>query len=726
MNIKILSVILAVLPCVGFAATTRNNSADGAGRFGIRAPSLSIGPAVKSKNINVQKSNTSSNVATTNTTNVTSEAVVESEPVASESAEAIVSANVGPDECRAAYRECMDDFCLLDESEGGRCSCSDNIKQSKSLIQEIQEIELAAEKQFTEGVERERLGAKAKFVKFGESEQAQKSSRRTGIDLVAWINGGSSAASLDADDDIGDNLYDMAADSCSFILDMCEKPRAEMEEKLYQREITKDCKNFSTYLAEQKRAAESNRRTADAAVRSATLDMLTTTNKYNRGECLLAYRACIADKGGCGVNFENCLDAKLLERRANACENVLDQCMAVKTFVLDDWKDEAKMILADAAVYSDKNMRLTCNAKIRACLEDGCSINTDSGCLTNVNVAAGICPIIDECNEKIPGIKQVWNDKLGELRTDFCQNDVDRCLRDKCGENFTGPQCLGKSSAEIVELCPKKMFNSCKNEKFYDVIVSSVLLQMNYQMVQGCINYYDDVLGRVCGTDMNCLPKSDIVSTMRTLPKTEQGLAELRDNVKQESKTAVANFFKEFEKDATVDACKSAQQPAGRKSLKDSVFTTAKMIAEMGAENRYLTDLESRVAELSRQQDVEAARNNCLTVYQPEKKKTNTDTENMSYSYIKSVSFEPSLRNCHVCRMQRVCETGGESKASSALKAGAGGLTAGASMGTMVNAGWGTLIGAVVGGAAGAVGGALSGGEQTFCQEIESCEDINM
>lgn len=728
MNIKILSVILAVLPCVGFAAT-REKSAAGEGRFGIRAPSLSIGPAVKAKNINTAAkpaANTTNATAATNETPAETAVETKEEPVASESAEAIVSANVGPDECRAAYRECMDDFCLLDESEGGRCSCSNNIKQSKSLIQEIQEIELAAEKQFTEGVERERLGAKAKFVKFGESEQAQKSSRRTGIDLVAWINGGGTAASLDADEDIGDNLYDMAADSCSFILDMCDKPRAEMEEKLYQREVMKDCKNFSTYLAEQKRAAESNRRTADAAVRSATLDMLTTTNKYNRGECLLAYRACIADKGGCGVQFENCLDAKLLERRANACENVLDQCMAVKTFVLDDWRDEAKMILADAAVYSDKNMRLTCNAKIRACLEDGCSINTDSGCLANINVAAGICPIIDECNEKIPGIKQTWNDKLAELQTDFCQRDVDTCLRNKCGENFTGPQCLGKSSAEIVELCPKKMFNSCKNEKFYDVIVSSVLLQMNYQMVQGCINYYDDMLGRVCGTDMNCLPKSDIVSTMRTLPKTEQGLAELRDNVKQESKTAVKNFFKEFEKEATVDACKSAQQPAGRKSLKDSVFTTAKMIAEMGAENRYLTDLESRVAELSREQDVEEARNNCLTVYKPEKKPTGTSTEDMSYSYIKSVSFEPSLRNCHVCRMQRVCAVGGESEWQSALGGAFGGATEFGSIGTMVNLGWGTAIGGALGALAGGWAGYQSGGQQTFCQEIESCEDINM
>ncbi len=722
MKIKILFVILALLPYAGFAATRGGTTGDGEGRLGIRTPSLSIGPAVKTKNINTAN-NANSNVAPVATVDEKPVEDVADEPVVSESAEVIVAANVGPDECRAAYRECMDDFCLLDESEGGRCSCSDNIKQSKSLIQEIQEIELAAEKQYTEGVEREKLGAKAKFVKFGESEQAKKSSRRTGIDLVAWINGGNTSASLDADDDIGDNLYYMAADSCSFILDMCDKPRAEMEERLYQREVTKDCKNFSTYLGEQKRAAESNRRTADAAVRAATLDMLSTTNKYNRGECLLAYRACIADKGGCGVNFENCLDAKLLERRANACENVLDQCMAVKTFVLDDWKDEAKMLLADAAVYSDKNIRLTCNAKIRECLEEGCSINTDSGCLTNVNVAAGVCPIIDECNSKIPGIKQSWNEKLASLRTDFCQNDVDKCLRNKCGENFTGPQCVGKSSAEIVELCPKAMFPSCKDEKFYETIVSSVLLQMNYQMVQGCVNYYADVLGKVCGTDMNCLPKSDIVEGLKKVPSDE---GELRAQVRAESKNAVTNFFKQFEKEATVAACKSAQQPARRATLKDSVFTTTKMIAEIGAENRYLADLESKLMQLKRASKVGESRDWCLSTYKAEKKPTGTNNQDMSYSYIKSVSFEPSLCNCHVCRMQRVCAVGGISEESSALAAGGGGFAAGASIGSMFNVGLGTAIGGALGAAAGVIGGMMSGGKDTFCQEVESCEDIDV
>ena len=84
------------------------------------------------------------------------------------------------------------------------------------------------------------------------------------------------------------------------------------------------------------------------------------------------------------------------------------------------------------------------------------------------------------------------------------------------------------------------------------------------------------------------------------------------------------------------------------------------------------------------------------------------------------------MRNCHVCRVQQVCEEGGESKATSALKAAAGGLSAGASAGTMISAGWGTAIGAAVGAVGGGIMGALSGGKTNFCQEIPSCEDINM
>ena len=711
-------VIMAVLPVVAFAATR-----DGSSRVGIRASMSTMTPVQKATG--VKKTTT---VAPAAAPKVETPAVAEPEPTAE--AEKIVAAVIGPDECRAAYRECMDDFCMLDESEGGRCSCSNNIKQSKSLIQEIQKIQSDAELLYTEGVEREKLGARAKFVKFGESETAKRASRTSGIDLVAWINGGGSAESLAADEDIGDNLYDMAAESCEYILGQCDPKRAEMEERLYQREIVKDCKAFDGYLAEQKRDAESNKRTAQAAVRSATLDMLSTTNKYNRGECLLAYRACISDKGGCGVNFENCLDAALLNRRANACENVLDQCMAVKSFVLEDWTAESKMILAEAAKYADENMRLTCRTKVRACLEEGCSvtINSDekatglsSGCLSNINMAAGICPIIDECEAKIPGIKADFQALLAELRTHFCQNDVDKCLRDKCGTNFTAPEYLGKKTSEIVAMCPQGMFTSCRGEKYFDVIVSSVLLQMDYQMVNGCENYFAEALGRVCGTDMNCLPGSDIVASLTEVPADED---ELKAKVRAESKAAVTEFLKQFDNERTIAACRSAQQPAGRRSLKDSMFGIVRGIAEIGAENRYLAELESKLTQLKRASAVGTSRDWCLSTYAVEKKPSATD-ENKNYSYIKSVTFEPSLCNCHVCRMQRVCETGGESKLQSALKYGAGLASTGASAGVLAG-GWGALIGAAGGALIGGVGGAMSGGKTDFCQEIESCEDIDV
>ena len=142
----------------------------------------------------------------------------------------------------------------------------------------------------------------------------------------------------------------------------------------------------------------------------------------------------------------------------------------------------------------------------------------------------------------------------------------------------------------------------------------------------------------------------------------------------------------------------------------------------MSAENRNLRELDTKIAELARKKDLEEAKNICLKTYKPEK----PDDSKSNYSYIHTVSFEPSLRNCHVCRKQQVCEEGGESKATSALKGAAGGLSAGASIGTTVAPGWGTAIGSVVGAIGGGLFGSASGGKKEFCQEVESCEDINM
>lgn len=716
---RILSVLL-VLPVSLYAASRSDSSARvgmvRTNQAGARTPSISsIAVSGVANSVAVQP------LATTEAKQLESG----KEDVETDDKKDSVDTAVSSSSCRDAYRACMDDFCLLEESQGERCACSDNINLAKSKINEVLEIQAEADKLYTEGVEREQLGAKARLV-FADNNTSTKISS---ANFLSWLSDEESdEESVGEDVELGDVLYKKAKKYCADELKSCGT-KAEMEEMLYSRMIIQDCKSYDAYLVDQKTNAESNKRIAESAVRKARLEMLDTTNKYNRGECLLAYRSCIADKGGCGANFENCLDAKLLQRRSNACDNILDQCMAVRDYVVKDWKAESKSVLEEAAKYADKNERATCLARTQNCLEESCSTSTNAECLTNVNVAAGICPVITECDAKIPGFQAVVNDKLGYLQTKFCENDVDKCLQDKCGVDFTKPECLGKKPYEIAALCPQDMFPSCKSATQFDIIVQAVLLQMDYQMMQGCINYFGEQLGKVCGTDMACLPTDTTVESLVDLPTTEEGLANLRKTVIANSDASVEEFFKQFEADKTVAACADSQSVAdaskkvkGKNSLGVSVFNTAKLLAKMAAENRNLRELDTKIAELARKKDLEEAKAICLNTYKPEE----PEESKSNYSYIHTVSFEPSLRNCHVCRKQQVCEEGGEDKATHAAKYAAGGLSAGASVGSAWVPGWGTAIGSVVGAVAGGIFGASSGGKKEFCQEIESCEDINM
>jgi hypothetical protein len=610
--------------------------------------------------------------------------------------------------CRDAYRQCMDDFCLLDESEGNRCACSNRINSSKSIIKDINAVQSDAEKLYTTGVEYEKLGAQALLV-FGSGQ----TSKRKGIDWNAWMNTGTDGA-LDSDEDVGDNLYAMASDGCAAKLAECGTD-ANMEENLYMRSITSDCRNFGAFLEDQKKIADGNKAAAEKAVRAARTSMLGETNKYTSpGACLLPFKACISDKGGCGENFENCLDASLLARRANACENVLDQCMAVKKETLALWDDESKMVLKEAAKYADTNKRATCRARTWACLEDSCGTGystgtaTSSQCLNNVSVAAGICPVIDECNTLVSGFKSGINSELGELRAMFCQNDLDKCLQDKCGSNYSAPACLGKTAREIATLCPQEMFPACKGQEHFEVILTAILWEIDSVSMTNCINHFAESLGAVCGLDMTCIPNDPRIQMAKTLSEAEGLMVRSPDGGKSvyalNADAQVDEFFKQFEKDITIKACAKI----GR-----NVFNQTKLLAYIGAENRAYRAVTVKIAELARAADVETARGACNAM------KSNDDS-------VVSVNFEPSLRNCHICRTEKVCQEGGENEWTSALKGFAGGAVGGAGIGTMASAGAGTWIGAGVGALAGGALGYASGGERTFCQDLTACEDLNM
>jgi len=609
----------------------------------------------------------------------------------------------------------MDLFCLFDESEGDRCACSDAVNQTRSTIQDIERIQAEAELLFSEGVERERLGAAADFV-FGASQRTQANTRRPRIDLQAWLNTGNANAGVGIE--MGDALFRMAQQGCHAELQACgEAPQQRMEENLYIRQISSDCRQFNTFLTQQQRVANQNLQAAQRAVRGARLAEMGTTQRFNRGECLIAMRNCVAEKGGCGDNFENCLTESLLRRRTHACANITDQCTAVRTYVMEDWNEEIIEILANANRFADRYRRQTCLSRIEACLEDHCSVGTNDQCLNDVNVAAGICPEITECNQMIPGIRDVVNSRLGFIRVRFCQNDVTSCLQEACGADFTNPACVGRSTREIAAMCPQNRFPSCAGRRpiEFESIVSSTLLQVDYQLMQGCINQFETTFMRVCGADMVCINDDPRITTARN---TSELTALLRNRGWREFAHAeVARVFDTIERDVTIGACADSQNPRtarqrGQPQVNRSIFTVGRLMAEIQAEDRQHRSLITKMRELARQEDIEQAREACLAF--------NDDDD------IDSAIFEPSLRNCQICRNQRVCEEGGQSRAQGAAMGAAGGVAAGASAGMMLGP-WGAAIGGAVGGIGkGILGGLSAGGVREFCQELRSCDDINM
>ena len=177
MNIRIFATLLCLIPGLAFAASRADSA-----RVGVsRAPG---GVAARMPTLTVY-SNGNESVDIEAEEEDFIEEQPEQEAPKDDGAENNSPAPGGSGDCREAYRACMDEFCLLDESEGYRCACSSNIEKSKDLIQEIQKIQEEADKLYTEGVEREQLGAKARLV-FGESEAAKKSSRASGW-LRFWL-----------------------------------------------------------------------------------------------------------------------------------------------------------------------------------------------------------------------------------------------------------------------------------------------------------------------------------------------------------------------------------------------------------------------------------------------------------------------------------------------------------------------------------------------------------
>ncbi len=635
-------------------------------------------------------------------------------------------------DCRKDYRDCMDTFCLRSEEDGRRCSCSDNYFAAESRNKAVEDkIRIADEKNVKE-VARIRAGAIADSVMGPAGDSGEEITME---DMLRSLEDTAPVGTVADDKFFGDVQFNTAYSQCKTMLNSCEDKR-EMEELLYAQLVSSDCKEFDGYLDEKERNAELYVLGAEMNLVAARKEMFGKVNKYNRGECREAYRTCIQNAGGCGADFENCLDETALRLAGHVCEGILNQCMDTRPYVLSDWAEEQKTVLKNANLRAEELKPQMCYTRIQGCLEENCAKSTNALCLSNINIASGVCKVIDECDKLVPGMKSYVEGELGLLNHIFCRNDITSCLIEKCGTDFASQECEGQPVETIMAKCPQNLFPACKSEKNFKLITNDAMLIISDSLRERCTNRFSELLGQTFGTDMARLPMDSQVASLTAVPKTETELVALRDRVRQNAREAVDKEIEKMREGDKISDC------VKNRAVGDAVFNTAVMIAQIGAENRAIRELELKIIELNRSASLVDKKRECeVTLYPKQEAPTNIAGLNIrgksqseinkiiaanTYTYVKTSKFEDSLSTCHVCRVQHSVELGGEKEATSGLKSMSGMASSGASTGMMAAGGWGALAGLVIGGVGGFAAGYASGGQTLFPIETESCEDIAM
>ena len=485
--------------------------------------------------------------------------------------------------CYDAYFGCMDQFCITDNASGGACTCSDDITEYDNELAEIQDILNEANRLRTEEIERVRAGADADIIFTGErrydadgnilaedelTAEEQKEQRRA--DLLALFNTNSiyeddedvfdgSVASMA--DMTGAELYRAADNLCyAQVPDSCADD-IEFLRQLYSRQITSDCLGYKNSLSQQRADAEADLAAAQSEVRVALQESFESANKYDLGQCMVEFKKCMQTEDACGEDWENCVATiasenmqnneatstagttvdtvdtyditastmEILSAKRPICENVLDQCVAVRDQVWPNFLRESAPTIKVAESIVESKFRQSCLGDISDCIQTACrddiagkGVATMDACLARPDMARSFCKVeIDPCERMEPQIWDYVKDKLAAMRVDACTQEVKDCFTadTRCGENFQN--CIGMDYEYIHNICPIDSLVVCKqdNPNFsmddLDDMLMGLYLNIDNAMMEQCQNLVDTRMAEVCGstTDCNRFASDDTIGT---------------------------------------------------------------------------------------------------------------------------------------------------------------------------------------------------------------------
>lgn len=473
--------------------------------------------------------------------------------------------------CYDAYFGCMDQFCITDNASGGACNCSDTVLEYNEELASIESILDEANRLRTEEVERVKAGADADIIFTGErrydadgnilaedelTEEEEKEKRRA--DLLAMFN--TSIYSEDPFEEqstvgsmadmMGAELYNAANELCmAQVPDSCAGDIAFLQQ-LYSRQITSDCLGYKNSLAQQRANAENELAAAESEVRTALKESFESANKYDLGQCMVEFRNCMQTEDACGEDWENCVmtvasenmqnneatstagttvetvdtyditasTMEMLNAKRPICENVLDQCVAVRDQVWPNFLREAAPTIKVAESIVESKFRQSCLTDISECIQTACrddiagkGVATMDACLSRPEMARSFCKVeIDPCERMEPLIWGYVEDKLAAMRVDACTQEVKDCFTadTRCGPNFEN--CIGMDYEYIHDICPIDSLVVCKanNPAFsmddLDDMLMGLYLNIDNAMMEQCQNIVDKKMAEVCGSTSDC------------------------------------------------------------------------------------------------------------------------------------------------------------------------------------------------------------------------------
>ncbi len=465
--------------------------------------------------------------------------------------------SVVDDACQQKYEGCMDAFCVMENANGGRCICSNQVKKYDTLLAEISELDQQSYKLATAGVQAIESGV--------ATDDMPSGARADNSALLALWNKPDSSSGKNA---TGAALFQSSHDTCVAKMPECANEMS-MLKMMYAQRIKSDCTAYENSLRQQKNASAQKLAAAEKALRDAALDQYRSANKYDLGQCTIEFKKCMIGAGGCGEDFSKCAsvaasdntnvrksrdyvpDQKYviqgtstaieiykstydtLMTKKPLCETVTKSCVAVADQVWDTFLRETAPQIRAAELIAEDNARQDCIGAISNCFQQACKDNVDPNdpdgsydmCLTHPGSMLNLCKVelnacgVDASSEEKANESMIWEyvvARLAAMRVDACTTDVKQCLQsaDRCGKDYT--QCVGLDTDTIIRMCPYEKLAGCqmvygeqniRGDDVYDQLanmVQGVMLNIDNNMLEYCQRAVDAAMIRVCGDTTSC------------------------------------------------------------------------------------------------------------------------------------------------------------------------------------------------------------------------------